>query len=68
MDHNILAAGLVGYKLNEENDKEIMNYFAVQSFKADCRNSDSQYNILTAIKNAGKRGGHKEDKRNFLEP
>ena len=63
----MLAAGLVRYKSDEENNEEIINHFAVQSFEADCRDNGSQYNILAIIKNTGKKGGHRENKRDFLE-
>ena len=68
MDCSMLAAGLVKYKLNEKNNEKIINCFAVQSFEADYKNNGSQYNISAAIKNAGKKGGHKKDKKDFLEP
>ena len=68
MNCNMLAAGLIGYRLNKENNKEMMNCFAIQSFEADCRNNGSQYNISAATKNAGRKGGHRENKKNFLKP
>ena len=37
----MLAAGLVRYGSDGKNDEEIMDYFAVQSFEADCKNSGS---------------------------
>ena len=68
MDCSILAAGLIGYGSNEENDEEIINRFAVQSFEADCRDSGSQYDVSAATRNAGRKGGYREDKKDFLEP
>ena len=37
----MLVVGLVRYRLDGENNEEIINHFAVQSFEADCRNSGS---------------------------
>ena len=68
MDCNILAAGLVGYRSDKKSDEEIIDYFAVQSFEADYKNSGSQYNVLAATRNAGRRGGYREDKKDFLKP
>ena len=68
MNCSILAAGLIKYRLNKENNEEIINHFAVQSFEADCKNNGSQYNILAATRNAGRKGNYKKNKKNFLKP
>ena len=68
VDCSILIAGLIRYGSDGESDEEIINCFAVQSFEANCRNNGFQYNISAAMRNAGRRGGHREDKRDFLKP
>ena len=61
--------GLINGNSDNKNDKEIMNYFAIQSYKTDNRGYNfSHYDILIVIRNVSRSGGYKNNRRDFLKP
>ena len=61
--------GLINGNSNDENDEEIINYFIIQNYKTDNRDcNSSHHNILIVIRNVGRSGDYKNNKRDFLEP
>ena len=61
--------GLINGSSNSENNKKIMNHFIVQNYKTDnggC--NSSHHDVLIIIRNVGRSGGHKNNKKNFLKP
>ena len=69
MDCSILIVSLIGYRSNEENNKKIINHFTVQSYKVDNGGyNSSRHDVSAVIRNVGKSGDYKGNRRDFLEP
>ena len=61
--------GLIGGSSDGENNKEIINYFIIQSYKVNnggC--NSSHHDILIIIRNVSRNDSYKGGKRNFLKP